>query len=242
MYAISADYFGVFSQMVQRMRGEEFVAMLANGACGDVIMYDAMRPHKKVNKFFGHAERVAALVAAKAIWAWNQMDFHRSLKLAAAREELTIPRRRPKEEEVEFARRLMSGEATPRNMTQYTLKYFFGPRMEEFQSAPSELKTWVQVLAIGDLAAIVGLPDEIFVEHGLRIKRESPFRHTFVIELANDGWPNIGYVPTAKAFEEAGPLETTGSYETTIGASALVPEGGDLMVESALRMLRELHP
>lgn len=241
MYAISADYFGVFSQMVQRMRGEEFVAMLANGACGDVIMYDAMKPHKKVNKFFGHAERVAALVAAKAIWAWNQMEFHRSLRLSAAMEELTIPRRMPRKEEVEFARRLMSGEVAPRNMTQYTLKYFFGPRIEEFMSAPRELRTWVQVLAIGDLVAIVGLPDEIFVEHGLRIKRASPFKHTFVIELANDGWPNIGYVPTAKAFQEAGPLEMTGSYETTIGASALVPEAGDMMVESAIKMLRDLH-
>ena len=81
MYTISADYFGVFPEMIQRMRGEEFVAILANGACGDVIMFDAMRPHKGVNKFLGHAERVAALVAAKALWAWNQMEFHRSLKL-----------------------------------------------------------------------------------------------------------------------------------------------------------------
>lgn len=241
MYTISADYFGVFSEMVQRMRGEEFVAILANGTCGDVIMYNAMKPHKGVNKFFGHAERVAALVAAKSIWAWDQMEFHSSLKLKAAMEELTIPRRKPKEEEVEFARRLMSGEVAPKNMTQYTLKYFFGPRIKEFKSAPNDLKTWVQVLAIGDLVAIVGLPDEIFVEHGLRIKRESPFMHTFVIELANDGWPNIGYVPTAKAFEEAGPLEVTGSYETTIGASTLIPEAGDMMVESAIRMLKELY-
>jgi len=241
MYTISADYFGAFSEIAQHMRGEEFVAILANGACGDVIMYDAMKPHKNVNKFFGHAERVAALVAAKSIWAWNQMVFHKSLKLAAAMEELTIPRRMPKEEEIEFARRLMSGEVAPQNMTQFTLKYFFGPRIEELKRAPKELKTWVQVLALGDLVAIVGLPDEIFVEHGLRIKRESPFKHTFVIELANDGWPNIGYVPTTKAFEEAGPLEVTGSYETTIGASTLIPKAGDMMVESAIRMLKELH-
>lgn len=241
MYTISADYFGVFSEMIQRMRGEKFVAILANGTCGDVIMFDAMKPHKKVNRYFGHAERVAALIAAKVLWAWNQMEFHKSLKLVAAMEELAIPRRIPTQEEIEFARRLMNGEVAPKNMTQFTLKYFFGPRIEELKSAPRELKTWVQVLAIGSLVAIVGLPDEIFVEHGLRIKKESPFKYTFIIELANDGWPNIGYVPTAKAFKEAEPLEVTGSYETTIGTSMLVPEAGDMMVKSAIKMLNELH-
>jgi hypothetical protein len=194
-----------------------------------------------VNKFLGHAERVAALVAAKALWAWNQMEFHSSLKLTSAIEELSIPRRLPTGEVLEMTRKLMSGEIAPRNMTQYTLKFFFGPRIEELGRAPKELKTWVQVLAIGDLVAIVGLPDEIFVEHALRIKKESPYKCTFVIELANDGWPNIGYVPTLRAFEEAGPIETSGSYETTIGTSMLVPEAGDMMVESAIRMLNQLH-
>ena len=95
------------------------------------------------------------------------------------------------------------------------------------------------MLAIGDLA-IVGLPGEIFVEHGLRIKRESPFKYTFIFELAND---SVGYVPTLKAFEEDTrlPLEASGSYETTIGPNQLVPEAGNIIVESALKMLDRVH-
>jgi len=238
MYMISADYFGAFSEIIQRLRGERFVSILANGTCGDVIMFDAMKPHKKVNKFFGHAERIAALVAAKAIWAWNQMEFHRSLRLSAAMEELSIPRRTPTDEEIELAKKLMSGEVKAVNMRHNALKYFFGPRIEEFLKGPKEVKTWVQVLAIGNLAAIVGLPGEIFVEHGLRIKKESPFKYTFVIELAND-W--VGYIPTLKAFREEGSLEASGSYETTIGPNRLIPEAGDIMVNSALKMLNELY-
>jgi len=240
MYTISADWAGAVSRMIQRIMGEKFVAILANGTCADVFSLDPMNPPKKVNRFFGHAERIAALVAAKSFWALNQMEFHRSLKLAAAMEEISLPRRIPTDEEIELAKKYMSGERTPTNMRHMAWKYFFGPKIEEFLRGPKEEKTWVQAFALGDLAAIVGLPGEIFVEHGLKIKKESPFEYTFVIELAND---SLGYIPTLKAFEEDAriPLEASGSYETTIGPNRLAPEAGDMLVDSALKLLNELY-
>jgi hypothetical protein len=238
MYTISADYFGLCADIVQRVRGERFVATLANGASGDVVMFDAMKPHKEVNKFMGHAERVAALLAAKTVWAWNQMDFAGDVKLAAAAEEVAIPRRFPTEAEIEFASKLARGEVRAVNMRHLALKHFFHPRLDEFLSAPKYVRTWVQALAIGDQAAVVGLPGELFVELGLRIKRGSPFKYTFVCGLAND---YVGYVPTLKAFREEGPLEKSGSYETTIGPNVLVPEAGDVIVETALKLLHKLY-
>jgi hypothetical protein len=76
--------------------------------------------------------------------------------------------------------------------------------------------------------AVVGLPGEVFVDLGLAIKRASPFAHTFVVELSND---DPHYVPTIKAFAE-------GSYETV--NSLVAPGGGEMMVEAAVSMLREL--
>ena len=238
MYTVSADYFGLYADIVQRVRGERFVAMLANGASGDVIMFDAMRPHKEVNKFMGHAERVAALLAARTVWAWNQMDFAGDVKLAAAAEEVAIPRRFPTDAEIEFASKLARGEVEAVNMRHLALKHFFYPRLYGFLNAPKYVKTWVQALAIGDQAAVIGLPGEFFVELGLRIKRGSPFKYTFVCGLAND---YVGYVPTLKAFREEGPLEKSGSYETTIGPNMLIPEAGDMTVETALRLLHKLY-
>jgi hypothetical protein len=228
----------LYADLVQRVRGERFAAMLANGASGDVIMFDAMRPHKEANKFMGHAERVAALLAARTVWAWNQMDFTGDVKLAAAAEEIAIPRRFPTDAEIEFASKLARGEVEAVNMRHLALKHFFYPRLDEFLNAPKHVKTWVQALAIGDQAAVVGLPGEFFVELGLRIKRESPFKYTFVCGLAND---YVGYVPTLKAFREEGPLEKSGSYETTIGPNMLVPEAGDVIVETALKLLHKLY-
>lgn len=90
----------------------------------------------------------------------------------------------------------------------------------------------VSAIAVGD-AAIVGFPAEYFTEFGLRTKANSPFRETFIAQLAN-GWH--GYVPTVEAFAHGG-------YEPRLGySSRLVPEAGDRMCYAAIRLLAELEP
>ena len=88
----------------------------------------------------------------------------------------------------------------------------------------------VQTFRLSEDTAIVGLPGEIFTDLGLAIKAASPFKNTLVIELCND---NITYVPTRKAFAE-------GSYE--IVNSRVAPGGGEILVETAVRLLKELKP
>lgn len=85
----------------------------------------------------------------------------------------------------------------------------------------------VQVIAIGD-AAFVGYPAEYFTEYGLKTKALSPFKNTFVSELAN-GWH--GYVPIPEAFQHGG-------YEPRLGdASRLVEEAGDRLCECGIALL-----
>ena len=78
----------------------------------------------------------------------------------------------------------------------------------------------VQAFRLSDEVAIVGLPGEVFVEHGLAIKKASPFPVTLVIELCQD---DVAYVPTRKAFAE-------GSYETV--NSRIAPGGGEVMTDT----------
>ena len=92
-------------------------------------------------------------------------------------------------------------------------------------------KPWevdVQVIALGDEVAWVGLPGEIFVELGLAIKEASPYRCTIIAELANSA---IGYIPTKKAFEQ-------GNYEPISARCA--PGSGELLAETAIRLLNDL--
>jgi len=93
-------------------------------------------------------------------------------------------------------------------------------------------KTWpveVQAFRLGPDVAIVAVPGEVFVELGLALKRASPFKTTFVVELANDCTPD--YIPTRKAFEESG-------YEVL--HSRLESGAGERIVEEAARLLQEL--
>ena len=89
----------------------------------------------------------------------------------------------------------------------------------------------IQAIGIND-AVIITNPAELFVEFGLEMKKRSPFKHTFVVELAN-GY--AGYVPTEKAFEEGG-------YEVrqTVKTSRLVPEAGNMIVKESIKMMKIL--
>ncbi len=94
------------------------------------------------------------------------------------------------------------------------------------QDVPLEAE--LQVVAFSDDLAIVSLPGEIFVELGLTIKAASPFKHTFIAELANG---SIGYVPNRDAYPQ-------GNYEVV---SARGEAGtGEKLVETALGLLKEL--
>ena len=84
------------------------------------------------------------------------------------------------------------------------------------------------VIALGDELAWVGFPGEMFVEHGLALKRASPFRYTMIHTLANG---SIGYVPTRKAYSQ-------GAYEDT--ATRCAPGSGEKLVDVATRLLVSL--
>ena len=86
----------------------------------------------------------------------------------------------------------------------------------------------VNVITIGHDVAIVCLPGEVFVELGLAIKQGSPFSTTMVVELSN--CVETVYIPNRAAY--AG-----GSYEVT--NSAVKPGSGEILVETALSLLRE---
>lgn len=93
-----------------------------------------------------------------------------------------------------------------------------------------ERPTWLQVMAIGDVA-IVGVPAEFFTKLGMDIKRRSPFKYTSVAELAND-W--IGYLPDQEAHR-------LGGYQVWTGLHSYAEPGtGERMVDQAVQMLNEL--
>jgi neutral ceramidase len=92
-------------------------------------------------------------------------------------------------------------------------------------------KTWIQAVRLGE-TAIVGVPAELFTVLGQDIKRRSPFRHTYVFELAND---YIGYVADRRGYE-------LGGYQTWTGLHSFVAPGtGERIVDEAVALLERLR-
>jgi hypothetical protein len=91
-------------------------------------------------------------------------------------------------------------------------------------------ETWVQAVRIGDVA-LVGVPAEYFTQLGLDIKNRSPFRHTYIAELAND-W--IGYLPNLEGHKLGGYQVWTGYH------SYAEPGTGEHIADAAVNLLEEL--
>jgi regulator of RNase E activity RraA len=67
----------------------------------------------------------------------------------------------------------------------------------------------------------------MFVELGMAIKQNSPYRFTFINTLANGA---IGYVANRKAYQE-------GSYGAAAASTRSNPGTGETLVDSAVRQL-----
>lgn len=109
-------------------------------------------------------------------------------------------------------------------------KVFQNMRRELSPLQGVERETWVQAIRIGDVA-IVGVPAEYFTQLGVDIKNRSPFRYTYVAELAND-W--IGYLPNWEGHKLGGYQVWTGYH------SYAEPGTGERIADSVVEMLREL--
>ena len=92
-----------------------------------------------------------------------------------------------------------------------------------------ERKTWVQAIVVGDVA-LVGVPGEFFTHLGREIKIRSPFRYTFVFELAND---YVGYLPDVRSYDRGG-------YQVWTGLHSYLEKGaGEMVVDAVLEILND---
>lgn len=85
-----------------------------------------------------------------------------------------------------------------------------------------------QLFAIGNEIALIGIPGEPFVEIGLQVKQNSPFKHTLFSGYSNVGW---AYIPMPDAY----PL---GGYEVEI--TPFSPDAAGVVVEQSLALLHDV--
>ena len=128
--------------------------------------------------------------------------------------------------EIDEIRRVL----TLRGNASDTLLAGFEARLAAARAAyPSgEVDLDVQAVAFGDVC-LVAVPGELFVEYGIEIKAKSPFRHTYVVELAHQ---YVSYIPTPHAL-------LMGGYQTWTGVLCH-PTAGETIVAACLELIRRL--
>jgi len=214
----SADYPGQLAAELRREFGDGFISLFGLGTCGDINHIDVSGRRKYDAWLIGRQLGVDVLSARP-----RQAIERAALAVASTR--LSLPLRSVSAEQAAMAKANAPKIGT--SELPFLAQVETATTLDLMRRGPT-LDAEIQVLRLSPDLAVVLLPGEVFVDLGLAIKRGSPFRHTLVVELAND---NPAYIPTEKAFKE-------GSYETV--NSRIAPGGGERLAEAAIQLLKDV--
>ncbi|MBI1901151.1 MAG: hypothetical protein HYS13_08585 [Planctomycetia bacterium] len=229
--SVSGDYFSEFAkQMASRLGVEDtkgFLGVMSNGTSGNInnVDYSQASPPRRqpLEKI-----RIVASAVADACYKSYQTVEHRDFVPIRMREaEVELGVRLPGDEDVARAKKLLE-EAGPGPYTK--IEHIYARETLWMAQYPKTVKAKLQAIRLGELG-IASSPCETFVETGLALKKESPLKPTFTIELAN-GYS--GYLPTSEH-------HALGGYETWRARSSYLSADAEPKVRSTLlALLREV--
>jgi hypothetical protein len=225
---VSADMPATLSKLLAEFKGPEMVTVYTTGCCGDVNHINVNWAERQGG--FENAARMGTILAGEVLKTWPNLKAVEPGALRVKRATVKLPLPKVTPDDVEKAQDVVNRLKDARAKKPAFLEQVQAFKVLDVQARdgkPNEVE--VQVVALGADVAWVSLPGEIFVELGLAIKQDSPFRYTILAELANG---SVGYVPSHRAYPQ-------GNYEVV---SARCAEGsGELLVETAVRLLKELY-
>jgi len=221
---LSADYFGEFAKQFGELIGadSDFVGIMSNGASGDINNINFFQG-RTAKKPFEQIRYVAGDVAKSAKIAYDRIEYHDWVPIKVAETEIELGVRKADAAGLARAKKIVAevGDKKPRGKQEI---YAF--ETLDLAKYPDTVKVKLQAIRIGGLG-IVSSPCETFVETGLAIKKQSPLRTTFVIELAN-GYN--GYLPTPEQHK-------LGGYETWRAKSSYLSTDSEPKVRATLLKL-----
>ena len=234
--AFSADYPGFLAGNLQGHFHKDFVSLFAAGACGNINHIDVTGTRETIKT----SSEIGEILSSTIVQSANNFEKVNGTDLKALSRVIYAPIQNYSMEELEWAIQdtgtspLYVEKAFLERRRKLKIRSLERMRRTEAVSPTIGDQGWkipleIQVFQMSKDIAIVGLPGEVFVDLGLAIKENSPYKHTIVVELTHS---HIAYVPTEEAFSRGG-------YETI--NSRLAPGGGELLADTAIALLQEIH-
>jgi len=224
----SADYPGILARLLAEAKGVDMMTVFVQGCSGNINQVDVTTKERQ----FGPAvaARTATILAADILKTYRTMHPVAVSKLTVRSRYVDLPVPHYSAAEAAKARAVIEKSRQPGKDGPKFLELveaFRVTNLAEFHHG-GPVHTEVQVIALGDELAWVGLPGEVFTELGMALRTASPFPNTVVSELANN---MLNYIPDYKAYPE-------GSYEVT---TARCTAGcGETLVNAAAALLVEV--
>ncbi|MCM8804576.1 MAG: neutral/alkaline non-lysosomal ceramidase N-terminal domain-containing protein [Candidatus Omnitrophica bacterium] len=202
IYEISADYPGVAQREIENFY-KGTVAMFSNGCCGDV------RPaiiDENTGRFKGGSfediERMGKILFSKVVEIIEKAEEIKGLKVNGISkffdfkfEEKLIPKDEKELEKIcDYYKKKFFIEIPKKWLKLMREKI---RKKEEF---PKTKKGELQVIRIGEVV-ILGIPGEVMVEIGLKLKEKEENRKLIICGYSNG---IVGYIPTTEATEQGG--------------------------------------
>jgi len=230
--ALSADYFGLFSEGLRQRIAPEvtegaapFVGMLSHGCSGDIWRRDYMEPEPRASDTLTIAAYTDGLLDL-ALTAYGDIEYTADADLEMAEARLPMKYRVPDKQRLEWAQRVVDAMGDRLPATQEEVYAREQLILHERQTT----EVVVQALRIGDIG-IATTPTETYALTGLKIKALSPLAQTMVFDLANGG---DGYIP---------PIEQhrLGGYNTWPARSAGLEVTAEARIaEAAVQLLEQV--
>ena len=233
---VSADWYGRFAQAVQYEMQTSLPVLVLDDASGNINHFDF---HQDINQTGYHeAVRIGRGYARIVLDALKDLEPVPADKLVINNTTVTIPHRMLTDAEVAEAQHILDtvpdikkeGDFESQdlaNKVPAALRFFAKRALDcKAKSVPSH-ECRLTAIEIGDMLSIVSLPGEPFNGIAQAIREKSPFKYTFVAELAQD---QSGYVPMKECFARGG-------YEVQPGVDTVAPEAADVIIEAAIKNL-----
>lgn len=214
---ISADYFAVVCNKLQGLlkADDKYVGLHSNGTSGDQWLMDYTLPARRMYTVDG----VASDVSQAAFDAYQKITFHDWVPLVMEEQLLEVGVRMPSADEVRAARPIADGIGLKKPLN---LEEIYARETILLSEMPPTRELKLQAIRIGEFG-IAAIPNEVFAITGLTIKRRSPLKSTFTIELANGC---EGYIPPPDQ-------HALGGYETWRARTSCLEETAEVKIVSA---------
>jgi neutral ceramidase len=225
---VSADYFGRFANLIhERLAGgDEFVAAMSNGTSGDINNINFTNPWPR-REPFEQQKIVADYVATAVMGVQKALKFRKWMPIGMVTRELAVKNRRVSPERLRQAHEFL---AAPDDRKLPMRAKAYAQWTVELNRRPPAEQIVIQAIRIGELG-ITTIPCEVFVEIGLGLRKRSPFKTHFTVELANG---HYGYLPTPEQHK-------LGGYETWLGTCRLDENASVSISDELVAMLEQLN-